>query len=57
MKSKEQILDELAQYKETLSNMVNEKYNPNQPQLTNLMCVCSSIDALKWVLSEEDDIA
>lgn len=50
MKTEEQIKDEIAQYKETLQNMVDEPYDPRQPQLTNLMCICSSIDALKWVL-------
>ena len=55
MKTEEQISDELAQYKERIHDMLNEKYNPQQPQLTNLMCLCSYIDALKWVLHNNNN--
>jgi hypothetical protein len=55
LKSKEQVLDRLAQEKERLGEMIVEPYNPRQPQLTNIFCICTYIDALKWMLSDDDE--
>ena len=52
MKTEEQIKDELAKYKDRLKEMMDQPYDPKQPQLTNIFIVHSYVDALKWVLSE-----
>lgn len=53
MKSEIEIVDRIAQLKERLQEMIDEPYNPHQPQLSNIMCIASEIDALKWVLSNK----
>ena len=53
MKTEIEIADRITQLKERLQEMIDEPYNPHQPQLTNVMCLSSEIDALKWVLYDD----
>jgi hypothetical protein len=55
MKSELETREELEQYQTRLKEMIDEPYNPGQPQLTNIFCVASYIDALKWVLSDDNN--
>ena len=52
MKNRQEIADRIAQEKERLQDLIDEPYNPRQPQLTNIFCITSYIDALKWVLHD-----
>ena len=55
MKTEEEIKDRLAQEKEIIDAMIAEPYNPNQPQLTNLMCILASMETLKWILFDIEE--
>ena len=52
MKSLIEIKDRIAQETEILNDLINEEYKPNTPQLSNIFCICSSIESLKWVISD-----